>query len=170
MPIMEALTSRISRKISEEKDGEIRFTNLDFDYAYGNIIPYEATGNLCIFTVTGGEFTCYYRFLKGFYGLAVIPTFFRERIDNTLEFKRPAWLDDIIIVTNGTIEKHETEIKESMQNLEEAGYRLYPKKCDFFKKGKEWVGHRIDQNRIRPLKDKLKATTKRDIPKKTKKS
>ena len=76
MPNMEELISKISRKISEEKEGEIWLTKLDFDYAYGHIKLDDETKNLCIFTITGEEFTGYYRFLKGFYGLADIPTIF----------------------------------------------------------------------------------------------
>ena len=63
MPNMEELISRISRKISEGKEGEILATKLDFDYAYGQIKLDEDTKNLCP-TVTGGDFTGYYRFLK----------------------------------------------------------------------------------------------------------
>ena len=111
MPNMDELISRISRKISKEQEGEIWITNLDFDYAYGQIKLNETTRNLCIFIVTGGEFTEYYRFLKGFYGLADIPTIFQERIDRTLEFKHAAWLDDIINVTKGTIEKQVSKRK-----------------------------------------------------------
>ena len=37
MPNMEDLISRISRKISEGKEGEILATKVDFDYAYGQI-------------------------------------------------------------------------------------------------------------------------------------
>ena len=165
MPNMEELISRISRKISEETEGEITITKLDFDYAYRQLKLDDQTRNLCIFTVTGGEFTGYYRFLKGFYGLADIPTIFQERIDKTLNFKHPAWLDDIIIVTKGSIEQHEMEVKEAMKKLETAGYRLNPKKCEFFKKEAEWIGHKIDQNGIRPLQDKLEAITKIEIPK-----
>ena len=165
MPNMEELISRISRKISEEKEGEIHISKLDFDYAYGQLRLDEQTRNLCIFTVTGGEFTGYYRFLKGFYGLADIPSIFQERIDKTLEFKHPAWLDDIIIVAKGSAEKHEAEIKETMKKLEEAGYRLNPKKCEFFQKEAEWIGHKIDQNGIRSLQNKLEAITKIEIPK-----
>ena len=134
MPNMEELISRISRKISEGKEGEILATKLDFDYAYDKIKLDENTKNLCIFTVTGGDFTGYYRLLKGFYGLADIPTFFQERIDTTLEHKHPAWLDDIIIVTKGNIDEHETEVRETMKKLEQAGFRLNPKKCEFFQK------------------------------------
>ena len=127
---MEKLISRISRKTSEGKDGEIWITKLDFEYAYGQLKLDEATRNLCKFTVAGGEFTGYYHFLKGFYRLAVIITTFQERIDKTLEFKHLAWLDGLIIVTKGIIEKHETDIKEARGKLEDAGYRLHPKKCE----------------------------------------
>ena len=168
MPNMEELTSRISKKISEGKEGKILATKLDFDYAYSQIKLDENTKNLCIFTVTGGDFTGYYRFLKRFYGLADIPKNFQERIDTTFEHKQPAWLDDIIIVSKGNIDEHETEVRETMKKLEQAGYRLNPKKCEFFKKEIEWVGHKIDQQGIRPLQDKLEAITKINIPKKTK--
>ena len=90
---------------------------MDFDYAYGQIKLDEKTRNLCTFTVTGGDFTGYYRFMKGFHGLADIPTIFPERIDKTLEFKQLAWLDDIITVTKGNIEDHETEVNDTMKKL-----------------------------------------------------
>ena len=87
----------------------------------------------------------YYRFLKKFYGLAGTPTILQERIIKALEFKHPSWLDDIFIVIKGNIEEHETEAKETMKKLEEAGYRLHPKKCEFFQKETEYVGHKINQ-------------------------
>ena len=130
---MEEVISRISRKISEEKESEIWRTKLDFDCAHGQIKLDEETRNLCIITVTGGEFTGYYRFLKGVYGLADIPTIFQERIDKTLEFKHPAWLDEIIIVTKGTIEKHEAEVKGTIKKIENGRYKLHPNKCEVFK-------------------------------------
>ena len=43
MPNMEELISRISRKISEEQEGEKWITKLDFDYAYGQIKLNENT-------------------------------------------------------------------------------------------------------------------------------
>ena len=125
----------------------------------------DDTKNLCIFTVTGGNFTGYYRFLKGFCGLADIPTIFQERIDTTLEHNHPAWLDDIMIVTKGNLEKHEMEVRETMTKLEKAGYRLNPNKCEFFKKEIKWVGHKINQQEIRPSQDKLDAIKKINIPK-----
>ena len=103
--------------------------------------------------------------MKGFYGLADIPTIFQERIDTTLEHKQPAWLDDIIIITKDNLEKHEAEVRETVTKLEKAGDRLNPNKCEFCKKEIEWVGHKIDQQGIRPLQDKLEAIKKINIPK-----
>ena len=127
MPNMEELISRISRQIADE----IWTSKLDLDYAYGQIILCKEAQNLCIFAVTGGDFTGYYRFLKGFYGLADIPTIFQEKIDQTLENKHPAWLDDIIIVTKGPKEQHEKELIEVLTRLENAGYRLSGNNSEF---------------------------------------
>ena len=104
---------------------------------------------MCKLNVTGGDFTGYYRFLKGFYGLAYI---FQERIDMTLEHKHTAWLDNIIIVTKGNLEKHEAERRETMTKLEKAGYRSNPNNCKFFKKEIEWVGHKLTNKGYDPCK------------------
>ena len=101
--------------------------------------------DLCIFAITGSNFTGYYRFLKGFYGLADIPTIVQEKIDQTLDNKHPAWLDDILVVTKGTKEQHTRELIEVLPKLENAGYRLSENKTEFYKTEIEWVGHKIDQ-------------------------
>ena len=157
MPNMEELISRISRKIADGPADEIWTSKLDLDYAYGQLLLSREARNLCIFAVTGGNFTGYYRFLEGFYGLAEIPTIFQDKIDQTLENKHPAWLDDIIVVTKGSKEQHKKELAEVLTKLENAGYRLNENESEFFKKEIEWIGHKIDQNGIRPLQDQLMA-------------
>ena len=114
--------------------------------------------------MTGCNFTGYYRVLKGFYGLADIPTIFQEKIDQTLENKHPAWLDDIIVLKR-TKEQHKRELPEVLTNLENAGYRLSENKSEFFKSEKDRAGHKIDQNSIRTLQDKLKAIQELKEPK-----
>ena len=117
MPNMKELISRISRKIVDGPADEIWASKRDLDYAYGQLILSTEAQNLCIFAVTGGDFTGYYRFLKVFYGLADIPTIFQEKIDQTLENKHPACLDDIIIVTKGPKEQHKKELIEVLTRL-----------------------------------------------------
>ena len=156
-PNMEEIISRISKKIADGEADEIWMSKFDLDYAYGQLPLSKHARDLCIFAVTGGNFTSYYRFLKGFYGLADIPTIFQEQIDQTLENKHPAWLDDILVVTKGTKDQHKRELIDVLTKLENAGYRLRENKTDFLKSEIEWVGHKIDQNGIRPLQDELKA-------------
>ena len=74
-----------------------------------------------------------------------------------MENKHPAWLDDIVVVTKGSKEQHKKELVDVLTRLENAGYRLSESKSEFFKTEIEWIGHKIDQNGIRPLQDKLMA-------------
>ena len=152
----EAIFKKITQNIRSE-EGEIWITKLEFDYAYSQIKLDEKTRNLCIFTVTG-EFTGTTVSRKDSTDCPIYQQSFKNGW--TKQFKHPAWLDDILIVTKGNIEEHETEVKKTMKKLKEAGYRLHPKKCEFFQKEAEWMGHKIDQNGIRPLQDKLEAITK----------
>ena len=126
-------------------------------YAYGQLPLLKNANDLCIFAVTGGNFTGWYRFLKGFYGLADIPTIFQEKIDKALENKLPAWLDDILVVTQGPKEQQKRELIDVLTKLENPGYTLIENKTNFFKPDIEWEGHKSDQNGIRPLQDKLRA-------------
>ena len=80
MPIMEELISRISRKIADGPADKVWISKLDLENAYGQLKLSRRAMDLCIFAVTGGNFTGYYRFLKGFYGLADIPTVFQEKL------------------------------------------------------------------------------------------
>ena len=115
---MKDLISRISRKIADGLADEIWITKFDLDYAYGQLQLSKRTMDLCIFAVTGGNF------LKGFYGLADVPTIFQEKIDQTLENKHPAWLDYIIVVTKGSKQKHMEELTQVLTRVENAGYTL----------------------------------------------
>ena len=66
-------------------------------------------------------------------------------------------------------DEHETEVRETMKKLEQAGYRLNPKKVRIFQKRNRLSRTQIDQQGIRPLQDKLEAITKITIPKKKRK-
>ena len=167
MPNMKELISQISAEITQS-DGEIWMTKIDLDYAYGQAELSAEASRQCVFSIIGGEFTGHYRFKKGFYGLADIPTVFQEHIDKVLEFKTPVWLDDIICVTNGTIEEHERELREVLTKLQEAGYRASERKTELFKKELTWLGYLINQNGVKPLQDKTDAITKLKAPTNTK--
>ena len=106
MPNIEELISRISRKFADGPADEIWISKLDLDYAYGQLLLSREACNLCVFAVTGGNFTGYYRFLKGFCWLADTPTKVEEKIDQTLKNNHPAWLHE----TKGSKEEHKKEL------------------------------------------------------------
>ena len=123
MPNMEELISRISRKNADGTADKIHVLKFDLDYAYGQLRLSKRAMDLCIFAVTGGTFTGYYHLLKSFYELADNPTKFQAKSDKRLE-KHPAWLDDILVVTKGSKQKHLDEIFDVLSKLENNGYRL----------------------------------------------
>ena len=165
MPKTEDLISQISAEITQN-NGEIWMPKIDLDYAYGQAKLSAEASRHCVFI--GGDFTGHYRFKKGFYGLSDIPTLFQEHIDKVLEFKSPGWLDDIICVTNGTIEEHDRELREVLTKLQEAGYRASERKTELFKKELTWLGYLINQEGVKPIKDKTDAITKLKDPTNTK--
>ena len=167
MPNMEELISKISTKITKG-EGEIWMSKIDLDYAYGQAKLSEEAAKHCVFSIIGGDFTGPYGFKKGFYGLSDIPTVFQELIDNVLEFKTPVWLDDIICMTNGRIEDHEKEVREVLMKLQNAGYRASEKKTELLKKELTWLGYFINQNGVKPIKEKTEAITKLAAPKNVK--
>ena len=77
-----------------------------------------------------------------------------------LEFKTPVWLDDILCVTNGTIDEHEREVREVLNKLQNAGYGASEKKTELFKQELTWLGYHMNQNGVKSIKDKTKAITK----------
>ena len=104
---MEELQNQISVEITKDRTKELRISKIDLDYAYGQMMLFEETSRQCAFAITGENFSGYYRFIKGFYGVADIPTIFQEKYDRTLEYCTTAWLDDIIVITGGNREDHE---------------------------------------------------------------
>ena len=141
---------------------------IDLDYAYGQAKLTAEAAKHCVFYIIGGDFTGHNRFKKGFYGLSDILTVFQEHIDKVLEFKTPVWLDDIICVTNGTIDEHEREVREVLTKLQNAGYRASERKTELFKQEITWLGYRINQSGVKPIKDKTEALTKLKAPKNAK--
>ena len=153
---MEELLNQISVEITKDRTKELMMSKIDLDYAYGQMMLSEETSRQCVFAITGGNFSGYYRFKKGFYGLVDIPTIFQKKIDRTLEYCTPAWLDDIIVVTRGDRKDHEKKLFDVLKKLENAGYRASEKKSEFFQNKMKWLGHEIDEEGIKPNKKKSK--------------
>ena len=168
MPNMEELLNQISVEITRDRTLQLFMSKIDLVYAYGHMKLSEETSRQCVFALTGGNFSGYYRFKEGFYGLADIPTILQEKIDRTLEYCTPAWLDDIIVVTRGSKQDHEKKLFDVLNKLEKAGYRASKRKSEFFINQTKWLGHEIDENGIKPNEEKVEAILRLKPPENTK--
>ena len=72
-PHMEELLNQISVEITTDRTPELGISKNDLDYEYGQMKLSKKTSRQCVFAITGGNFSGYYGFKKGFYGLADIP-------------------------------------------------------------------------------------------------
>ena len=114
-PNMEESLNQISAELSRNDHDPIWISVIDLDYSYGQT---KAALDYCNFAMASENMNGYYRFLKGFYGPADIPTIFKEKIDRTLGHQTPVWLDDIIIVARGTKEEHTRKLYSVLAKLE----------------------------------------------------
>ena len=85
----------------------------------------------CKFSIVCVLFT--YRFKTGFYGFTYMPKEIQKAIDNTLQKMKGAFcfLDNILIVSKGSIEKHNKIVKNVFHNIDRDGFALKLSKFDF---------------------------------------
>ena len=126
----------------------------------------KETSRQWVYKITG--FSGNNDFTKGYFELADISTIFQEKIDRTLEYCTPAWLDDIVVVTRGDKPKHDKKLFDVLNKLEKAGYRASERTSEFFMNQTEWLGHQIDENGIKPNEEKVEAILKMKSPNNTK--
>ena len=80
-----------------------------------------------------------------------------------MEYCTPVWLDDIIVVTRGNREDHEKKLFDVLEKLENR-YRANERKSQFFKNKMKWLGHEINEDGIKPNKEKVKAMSELKHP------
>ena len=72
------------------------------------------------------------------------------------------------MVTRGNEQDHEKKLFDVLNKLEKDGYRAIKKKSEYFLNRTKWLGHEIDEKRIIPNEEKVKAKLKLKSPEKTK--
>ena len=122
MQSIDQLMDTIACKISElkHKRGTLYYSKVDLKYAYSQVPLHEETQKPCNFDILGGNATGTYRFINGFYGLTDMPATFQKIWDFTLANinSAHAFLDDIIIITKGTLTNHENELDKVLTRLD----------------------------------------------------
>ena len=91
------------------------------------------------------------------FGLSQAPAYFQLLIDKVLmgcsNFAM-GYLDDIIIFSKSE-EEHLQHLEEIFTRLHNFGLKMKCKKCSFFKKHIQYLGHLVSEKRFKPLPEKL---------------
>ena len=96
-----------------------------------------------------------------------MPTTFQKTIDKTLEgiHSKFAFLDDILIITKGSLNDHEDEIDKVLNLLDKENLAIKLQKYEFANTNLVWLGFKIHPNGIIPTNKKCESIVKLDTTK-----
>ena len=166
MPNLLELLDSAAQIITSDISGDVWFTSLDLKYAFRQIPLSEEVVRHCNFNIVCGEQTGTYRFKTGFYGLTDMPKEFQKAMDNTLQGLSGVFcfLDDILIVSKGSVEDHNILVDKVISRLDEEGFALKFSKCEFSLNQLSWLGYDIDSEGYRPKRSKIEAVLALEPP------
>ena len=168
MPIIDTLIESISQQISvPAPEKTTYFSTIDLKYAYSQLNLDANTANHCNFSIVSGDMTGTYRFQTEFYGLTDMPAEFQKAMDYTLNGLQNTYcfLDDILIVSKGSLKEHKSYVMKCLQRLDDKNFRINFPKCHFEKLESDWLGYHITQSGISPLESKTAAKLALEAPK-----
>jgi transposase InsO family protein len=142
------------------------FTKLDVIAAFHKIRVAEGDEWKTAFRTRFGLF----EWLVTPFGMANSPSTFQRYINWTLreyldEFCS-AYLDDVLIYTDGSLKQHQDHVRKVLSKLQDAGLYVDIKKCEFEVKATKYLGFIIEAEKgIRMDPDKVKAIKDWEAPK-----
>ena len=137
------------------------YTKLDLSQAYQQISLEEHSKKYVVINTHKGLF----QYTRLPFGISSAPGIFQRVIESLLKGVRGVvvYLDDILI-SGKTQAEHLKTLEEVLKRLSEAGLRVKKEKCTFLQTSVEYLGHRIDESGLHPLKDKVRAIKEAPIP------
>ena len=133
MQKIDLLIQTISQTRSTAPQETAYFTTLDLQNAYSQLNLHSDTARHCNFNLVSGDMTGTYPFKTGCYSLTDMPAEFQKAIDCTLAGldNTFCFLDDILIVSRGGIEKHLDLVRKCLIKLNQENLRINLAKCHF---------------------------------------
>ena len=130
-------------------------TTIDLNMGYHNILLDSASSKLCTIVLPWSK----YEYLRLPMGLCTAPDIFHERMAELMqdfEFVR-TYLDDILILSNGSYEDHLEQVEQVLARLQEAGLKINITKSAFCRQECQYLGYWITRNGIKPVQKKVQA-------------
>ena len=141
------------------------FTSLDLKSGYWQVELTEEAKALTAFTVGPLGF---YECDKMPFGLTNAPATFQRLMESCLGDLHLTqciiYLDDIIIFSK-TPEEHLTRLRKVFQKIKDAGLKLKPSKCEFFRTKIKYLGHVVTREGIESDPSKIEAIKNWPTPK-----
>ena len=166
------LNKRIKRKpyplpkisdMLQKLEGFQYATSLDLNMGYYHILLTPNSARLCTIVLPWGK----YEYVRLPMGLCNSPDIFQEKMSdlmNGLEFAR-AYIDDLLVVTQGDFNLHLEHLEKVFTRLGEAGLKVNASKSTFCTDELEYLGYLINREGVRPTLKKVEAIRQLAVPK-----
>ena len=138
-------------------------TSLDLNMGYYHIELSPHSKELCTIVLPFGKYE--YQCIP--IGLCNSPDIFQEKMSELmegLEFVR-TYINDLLCLTKGSFEDQLKKPERVLSRVQKAGLKVNANKLFFAQTKLEYLGYRITQEGIQPLKKKVDAILKIDAPK-----
>ena len=146
-------------------NGSCIFTSIDLKAGYWQVEMDPQSIPLTAFTVGPLGF---YECVKMPFGLTNAPAMFQRLMETCLGDLHLNWciiyLDDVVIFSKSP-EEHIEWLDAVLTKIEEAGLKLKPSKCEFFKRRIAYLGHIVSDKGIETDPKKIEAILKWPVPK-----
>ena len=130
-------------------------TSLDLNMGYYTVHLDPYSQKLCTIVTPWGK----YQYLRLPMGVNVSPDVFQEKMSNLmqdLEYVR-TYLDDLLVISNGSFEEHLHQLGKVLQRLRRAGLKINAEKSSFFAPEIEYLGYLLTKDGIKPVQKKIQA-------------
>jgi hypothetical protein len=146
----------LTRTVMNDLAGADWVTSMDVRSGFSNIRVAPGSEHLTAFKTFYGLFE--YTVMP--MGLSTAPAVFQRFINSVLNpylgIFCHAYLDDVVIYTKGSLEKHKDQVLRVLEALDKNGLRLKPKKCKWFRKECDFLGFTVVCGRgVRMAQDKI---------------
>ena len=144
-------------------EGFMYATSLDLNMGYYHILLSPFSSTLCTVVLPWGK----YEYLRLPMGLCNSPDIFQEKMSELmtgLEYVR-TYLDDLLVITNGSYADHLQKLDAVLTRLQNAGLKVNAKKSFFAQGELEYLGYWITRNGLQPTRKKVDAILNMAAPK-----
>lgn len=153
-----------TKHILDHLEGSSYFTTIDVSSAFHQCEVREHDRLKTAFTTRHGQF----EFIRMPFGLCGATATWQRLMHEILKGnnweKCLIYVDDVIVFGK-TVDQHLENLSIILKKLKEAGIKLSPSKCDFFKKTMKFLGHVISSDGIKTDPEKIQKVKAWCLPK-----